>query len=69
MKWTSEEDAQLENEIDQKLNFDEIARRHNRTIGAIRARIATLDRILTQRCEVAVRNLRNAITNSHLLNN
>lgn len=40
--WSQDEDAQLRREFEEGVPLDEIARRHGRTLGAIRARLSKL---------------------------
>ncbi len=43
--WSNEEDAQICSELRRGVNFQEIARTHNRTAGAIVARLIRLGKI------------------------
>jgi hypothetical protein len=43
--WTNADDAQICEELRRGINFQEIARLHNRTAGSIVARLIHLDRI------------------------
>ncbi len=43
--WTDEEDAQICDELRRGINFEGIARAHNRTVGSIIARLVRLGKI------------------------
>lgn len=45
--WSDQEDAQICEELRQGINFEGIARAHNRTIGSIIARLVRLGKIST----------------------
>jgi hypothetical protein len=45
--WTRAEETQICEEVRQGMNFDDIARKHNRTVGAIAIRLVRLGKITT----------------------
>lgn len=47
--WSSEEDAKICDEVRQGIDFHQIAKTHNRTVGSIVARLVKLGKIAPQR--------------------
>ena len=45
--WTRAEETQICEEVRQGMNFDDIAKKHNRTVGAIAVRLVRLGKITT----------------------